>query len=35
MLLSDNHPSNDNMIDFKKCNIFYDEKGNLPYAIFK
>ena len=35
MLLLDNHPSNDNMIDSKKYHIFYDKKGTVSLAIFK
>ena len=35
MLLGDNHPNNENMIDSKKYHIFYDKKGHLSYAIFK
>ena len=35
MLLWDNHPSNDNMIDSKKYHIFYDKKGHVLLAIFK
>ena len=35
MLLGDNHPNHENMIDSKKYYIFYDEKGHLSYAIFK
>ena len=34
MLLWDNHPSNDKMIDSKKYRIFYDEKGTVSLAIF-
>ena len=30
MLLWDNHPSNDNMIDSKKYHIFYDKKVTSP-----
>ena len=35
MLLWDNYPSNDNMIDSKKYHIFYDKKGHVSLAIFK
>ena len=35
MLLGDNHPNNENMIDSKKYHIFYGKKGHLSYAIFK
>ena len=35
MLLGDNHPNNENMIDSKKYHIFYDKKCHLSYAIFK
>ena len=35
MLLCDNHPSNDNMIDSKKYHIFYDKKGHVSLAILK
>ena len=34
MLLGDNHPNNENMINSKKYHIFYDLKGHLSYAIF-
>ena len=35
MLLWNNHPSNDNMIDSKKYHIFYDKEGNVSLTIFK
>ena len=35
MLLWDNHPSNDNMIDSKKYHVFYDKKGHVSFEIFK
>ena len=35
MLLWDNHPSNDNMIDSKKYHIFYDKEGHVSLTIFK
>ena len=35
MLLWDNHPSNDNMIDSKKYHIFYNKKGTVSFVIFK
>ena len=35
MLLGDNHPNNENMIDSKNYHIFDDKKGHLSYAIFK
>ena len=35
MLLWDNHPSNDKMIDSKKYHIFYYIKGTVSFAIFK
>ena len=35
MLLGNNHPNNENMIDSKKYHIFYDKKGHLSYAIIK
>ena len=35
MLLWDNHPSNDNIIDSKKYHIFYDKEGNVSLTIFK
>ena len=35
MLLWDNHPSNDNMIDSKMYHIFSDKKGHVSFAIFK
>ena len=35
MLLWDNHPSNDNIIDSKKYHIFYHKKGHVSFAIFE
>ena len=35
MLLWDNHPSNDNMIDAKKYHIFNNKKGTVSLAIYK
>ena len=35
MLLWDDHPSNDNMIDSKKYHIIYDKEGHVSLTIFK
>ena len=35
MLLGDNHPNNENMIDSKNYNIFYDKKVTSPTRFLK
>ena len=35
MLLGDNHPNNENMIDSKKYHIFYDKKVTSPTRFKK
>ena len=35
MLLGDNHPNNENMIDSKKYHIFYDKKVISPMRFLK
>ena len=35
MLLGDNHPNNENMIDSEKYHIFYDKKVISPMRFLK
>ena len=35
MLLGDNHPNNENIIDSKKYHIFYDKKVTSPTRFLK